>query len=188
MLIVKDKPTGVDWYIQQLQTALHKGLMKAWNLDPNDPTKNKLFECYGRCYRNKKDNGYIAEVFDGGNEYKEVYWSDSLYAISFFGLQTPITIQVQSIAQVHLIFFVNLAKLKPALTTRADQEVRADVEKIIGAGLFSFKPLSVDLWIENVLKEYQGSRRDDRLKVVDMHPIHCFRINMQLFFDPNKIC
>ncbi len=187
MLILKNNPAGIDWYIGQLQTALHKGLMKAWNLDPNDISQTKLFECYGRSYRNKKDNGYIAEVFTG-NDYKEVYWNDSLYAISFCGIDSPITIGVQSTANVHLVFFVNLAKLKPLIAARADQEVRADVEKIIGKGLFGFKPQSVDLWIENVLREYQGSRRDERLKTVDMHPIHCFRINMQLFFDPNKIC
>jgi len=184
MLITKTSPVGIDYHIQQLQTALHSKLSAAdyWNMVSAE------YKCYGRCYRNKNDNGYIAENYEGTNEYREVYWDDTLKAISFFGISRSIEMPLKAEADVHLVFFVNLAKIKAAITHRADEEARNDVLKIIGNSLFGFTIQSVDLWLENVLREYPGSRRDNRLAAVDMHPVHCFRINLKLSYNTNKIC
>jgi len=184
MIFQKTNPVGVDWYIDKLQTAIHNGLLEKWSGNPD-----KFFECYGRCYRNKNDNGYIAEVLKSGNEYQEVYWNDSLAAISFFGIGSNIGFDKgYSTADVHLVFFVNLAKIRPELAGRGDAEVRNDVYEILGPNKFDFEYVSTDLWLENVLREYPGSRRDQRLKTVDMQPVHCFRINMKLIFNSNKNC
>lgn len=184
MLITKTNPVGIDVAIQNLQTYLHKQLVSKWGLvDDNDP----LYECYGRVYRNKNDAGYIAEVYAGNNEYKEVYWNDQLKAINWFGISGEIEHDIVEKTNVHLVFFVDLSKLKPSIAHRADEEVRKDVLDIIGAGRFGFTYTGVELWLENVLKEYSGSRRDERLKAVDMHPIHCFRLNFSLSYDKN-IC
>ena len=83
---------------------------------------------------------------------------------------------------------MNLQKLRPEITHRADEEIRQDVLQAVGKSSFGMTFKSVDLWIENVLKEYPGSRRDERLKAVDMHPVHCFRYNYTLLYNPNKIC
>lgn len=189
MLIIKTQPAGIDWYIQQLQTKLHAGLIAEWEL--SDPDK---YECYGRCYRNKKDYGYIAEVFTSGNEYKEVYWQDTLTALSFFGLSNNIKRGIQSEAEVHFVLFADLRKLAlknksgAVIAHRADEELRQTVTDIIGKFSNGFTMLSTELWIENVLREYQGSRRDERLKVVDMHPVHSFRINLKLVYNESKNC
>jgi hypothetical protein len=188
MLITKTSPVGIDWYIQQFQTALHNQLMAAWDLDVNDAVENAQYECYGRAYRNRTDNGYIAEVYTGSNQYKEVYWNDQLTAISFFGLAGSISNGPLSNAEVHLVFFVNLSKIKPAILHRADEEVRTDVERITGRYSYGFVLNSTELWLQNILKEYPGSRRDDRLKYVDMHPVHCFRMNFSISYDSNKNC
>ncbi len=186
MLNVISDPKGIDVPIRKLQEKLHASLMSKWGLDVNNPDQNILYQSYGRCYRNKKDDGYIAEVYKGNNEYKEVYWDDSLYAISFFGISNELLHDKAEKSEVHLVFFVNLDKLKPDVSHRADEEVRLDVLSIIGYSLFGFNYKSVSLSIENVLKEYPGSRRDDRLKFVDMHPIHCFRINLSLIYNINN--
>lgn len=180
MLVVKDNPVGADWHIQKVQAAMYAKLAAKWN--------TALYNAYGRCYRNKNDGGYIAEVYIGNNEYKEVYWDDSLAAISFFGINNIKNSGTNNTADVHLVFFVDLAKLKPDITHRADEEVRQDVHQAVGKNSFGLTFQSVDLWIENVLKEYPGSRRDDRLKAVDMHPVHCFRFNYTLTYNPNKTC
>ena len=182
MLIVKDKPVGIDAAIQPLQKYLHAQLVKVWGL-----TDDSVYQCYGRIYRNKKDTQYIAEAYAGNNEYKEVYWNDELSAISWFGLSGKTTFDKQNKTDVHLIFFVDLKKLKPTITHRADEEIRNDIQKLFGYSLFGFSYESVELWIDNVLREYPGSRRDDRLKAVDMHPVHCFRINLTCLYDTN-IC
>ena len=191
MLITRTNPVGIDFHIQKLQTKLHTVLINAdhWNLA--DTTK---YKAYGRCYRNKNDKGYIAENYESANEYKEVYWDDTLTAISFFGISNNIVRTIGSEADIHFVMFANLTTLAlkdrtgATITHRADEELRQMVLKVIGKNAFGFSVTGVDLWLENVLKEYPGSRRDDRLKVVDMHPIHCFRINLKLSYNPNKIC
>jgi hypothetical protein len=177
-------PVGIDAAIYNLQKAMYPKLKKAWGI-VNDVD----YDSYGRIYRNKKDNQYIAEVYTGGasGEYKEVYWDDKRSAISWFGTGSSINFDINNKVSVHLVFFVNLKKLKPSFLHRADEEVRADVQKLFGRGWQGFTFEGVDLWLENVLREYPGSRRDNRLSAVDMQPIHCFRLNLSLMYNSN-IC
>jgi hypothetical protein len=183
MLVTKTSPIGIDWHIAQLQSYLHDGLVKRWKVQQSD------YIAYGRCYRNKVNEGYVAENYEGGGTYKEVYWESGQTVMSFFGISGNITHKApKSEANVHLVYFADLSKLKPSITHRADEEVRQDVITLLGYSKFSFVYQGMDFGIENVLREYPGSRRDDRLKYVDMHPVHAFRINLKILFDPNKIC
>jgi len=175
MLTVITNPTGIDVRIRKLQEKIYNRL--SWT----------DYNSYGRCYRNKAGNNYIAEVYAGANEYKEVYWDDTLTAISFFGVSQTVVHKLGELADVHLVFFVNIAKLKPLLLHRADEEIRMEVMNIVGRGLFGFTYTSIETGIENVLKEYPGSVREKRLATVDMHPIHCFRLNLKLAYN-NKDC
>jgi hypothetical protein len=183
MLITKTNPIGLDNAIQKLQTHLHTQLMSKWGLDVNDATQNALYQCYGRCYRNKRDSGYVAEIFVGGKDYKDAYWNDNLNAISFFGDSGKVEYDKgMGKANVHLVFFVNLAKIKPTISHRADEEVRLDVVSAIGTNSFGFHLLGYETGIENVLREYPVSR--DALK--DMQPVHMFRINLQALYKNNN--
>lgn len=195
MLSVKTNPVGIDYYIQRLQKKLHTLLISVdyWNLA--DATK---YESYGRVYRNKTDNGYTAEVYlgsatSGGKEYKEVYWNDTLTAISFFGISgSDVSGEGNNEVDVHFVMFANLSTLAltdkdgNTITHRSDEELRKMITNIIGKSMLGFNYVSTETGIENVLKEYTGSRRDDRLKFVDMHPVHCFRINLKLIYNPYK--
>lgn len=193
MLVTKTYPSGIDWYIQNLQTRLYNSLIDAkhWNL-----SDTSQFVCYGRAYRNKTNDGYMAQVFDTTvKEYTESYWNDSLTAVSFFGLSnTPVKTGVMNEADVHLVMFCNLVKLQMkdkqsnAVAHRGDEELHVMVQEVIGRFGDGFKMDSIETGLENVLKEYPGSRRDQRLKHVDVHPIHCFRINLKLSYNPNKNC
>ena len=182
MLLTKTNPVGIDIPVQRFQTFLHSRLVDAWGL-----ADDSVFRCYGRCYRNQTQDGYIAENYEGEKEYKEVYFDDTLHAVSFFGI-TPVEqfeIGVQA-TDVHLIVFADLAKLKPTIAHRADEEIQKDLFNAVGPGKYSFNLTSVSTGIENVLREYPGSRREDRLKYMDMHPRHCFRFNFSLFYNINN--
>lgn len=181
MLITKTNPVGADKLIQRFQTALHSKLISEWGVS------DSLYRCYGRAYRNQTTNGYVAENYEGANEYKEVYWDNSLAAISFFGMATRSDIETGISSDMHLVFFVDLAKLKPSIAHRADLEVQKDVLNAIGSALYGAKPTGIETGIENVLREYSGSRRDERLKFIDMHPTNCFRINLSVNYNIN-IC
>lgn len=189
MLILKTDPVGIDYMIQQIMAEIHPRIMAAWDLDPEVEIENKLFQFHGRSYRNQTSNGFVAEVYTADNQYKEVYWNDALHGIAFFGTNGTEKHQIAGYetTQVHLVFFVNLDKIKPSITHRADEEVRNEVIKIISEENRDFIFKSNDIWLENVLKEYPGSLREDRLKFVDMHPVHCFRLNFELNYN-KSIC
>lgn len=179
-LIARDTPKGIDYHINKLQSWIYTQLLTVWG--------NVQYESHPRCYRNRKKDGFIAELYKGSNEYKEVYWDDKFAAMSFFGIGDSIKVGVGHQVDVHLVFFVNLKKVKTNAAYRADNEVRTDVVNIINQSGFGFKLNSVELSLENVLREYPGSFREKRLEKVDMHPLHCFRLNFSLQYDPNKIC
>jgi hypothetical protein len=177
MLIQSSSPVGKDVSIQRLQSRLHGLLLTAWGIDTSE------YASYDRCYANKKSNGYVAEVYVGNNEYREVYWDDNYSAMSFFGVSERETFNMIYEVPIHLIFFVDLSKIKPSNTNRADEEARKDVLDIIGKGMFNFTFQSIETRVENVLREYRSTLADKRLVKIDMHPIHSFRINLSLKYD-----
>lgn len=183
MLITKTKPVGIDFYIQKLQTYLHDILTVKWNV-------TDLYECYGRALRNKTSDGYKAEVYSptAENNHKDVYWNDALKALSFFGIGNTKIDRSFGVAEVHLVFFVDVAKLKPTITHRADEEVRQDVMSVVKSGMHGFEVTGVVIGVENSLKEYPNSIKSESLKYADMQPTHCFRINGELTYDINKNC
>lgn len=190
MLITINNPVGVDIPIQLLQKYMHDGLMEAWGLDVNDQSDNSRYKCLPRCYRNKNASGaYIAEWFDGGIDYKEAYWDDQdgIRAVSFFGIGSQEKHDVGEYIKVHLVFFVDVAALKPGIAHRADEEVRRDAVLLAEKAGYGFNFTGTELWLENVLREYPGSYRNERLTAVDMQPVHCFRLNFELVYNKN-IC
>lgn len=179
MIKTISNPTGIDWHLQQAQGKLYAHLQKVWGAGD--------YHCYGRAYRNAATGGgYIAEVYEGEGRYKEVYWDSQLSAISFFGIGPKSTKEAAHQLDVHLVFFANLEKLKPGITHRADEEVRQDVYNAFGPAAYGLTYDSTELYLENVLREYKSSLRDERLRTVDMHPVHCFRLNYTLSYNPNK--
>lgn len=185
MLLTKTTPVGIDVPIQKFQEWLHTQLVSKWGLTGDDT----VWRCYGRCYRNQTKDGYVAEAYEGGGKYREVYWDSKLTAISFFGMGTNIDTQTGNVADVHLVFFTDVSKLKPSITHRADEEVKKDVRELVGMGMFGFTLEGITTGVENVLREYPGNRRDERLKYVDMHPVHCFRFNFKVRYKTDiKFC
>lgn len=190
MLILKNNPVGIDIPINKAQKQLHKYLLSAWGLSD----KEGSYLCYGRAYRNQYDRGYVAEVYKGADEYEEVYWNDTLTAISFFGISSGEVNNVLHKVDVHLVFFVDLNKLAlkdrmgQVIQHRSDEETRQTVFKALGKISHGFTYKGFDIGIERVLLEYPGTYRDERLKFRDMHPLHCFRMNYELIYDPYKIC
>jgi hypothetical protein len=183
MLITKSGPVGLDKAIQQIQTDLYRYLLKKWfNLDSKTQDTDQ-YHCHGRCYRNKQvDNGYIAEVFSGDatqgeKDYKEVYWNDNISAISFFSVSDKVDNAMgESKVSASAIFFVNVTKLKPAIAHRADEEVRQDLINFFQGASY----LGYETGIDNVLREYPGTRKNKLVAVVEVQPVHCFRINLNL--------
>ena len=184
-LVQRTAPQGLDKRIDSLQKGLFSSLKITWSL------ADARFNCHPRCYRNQgPGNDYIAELYVGNNEYNETYLNDLVDVTSFFGIGTEEQIADDNmmIANVHLVFFVDLSKIKPG-NNRNDSEARTDVQSIldtVGSSL-GFILQKVKTGLDNCLREYPGSRNAEGLKYRDMHPFHVFRFDMQVDYQPTLI-
>jgi hypothetical protein len=184
MIATKANPIGIDARIDFLQKQFYSSLVKKWGINASK------YNCYARCYRNQTDgNNWAAEVFDG-KDYTEVYFNDSVSVVSFFGLgnESPISQEGVMTANVHILFFVNLKEIKPGLE-RNDEEARIDVQKIIDSigAAHGWLITKQTIGIDKILNEYPGTRKSEGLKFRDQHPLHCFRFDTQVFYEPT-IC
>lgn len=184
MIQLKTSPVGIDLKIARLQQKFYDILLAKWSL------LGARYNCYARCYRNEvKPGEYAAEVFDG-KEYREVYWDDNLSVVSFFGVAPEIRIAQDNVmtADIHILFFVNLAEIKPGVQ-RNDEEARLDVQSIIDTqGLaHGWLITKQTTGIDKILNEYPGTRKSEGLKFRDQQPLHCFRFDTQVFYQPTLV-
>lgn len=182
MILTKTKPVGVDILIQILQNFLYVQLQNTWGIAAADYT------AYGRAYRNQTDDGYSPEVYMGSNEYKDSFFDDTVKALSFFSVGENEKYNGGLTANVALIFCVNVAKLKPTIPWRADEEIRMDVQMLVKSPRFGFFLNGVETGIDNVFKEFSGWKKKEGIKFRDEHPWHCFRINLTTNPYPISIC
>lgn len=181
-LVQRTAPEGIDKRIDSLQKQLFSSLKTKWNL------ADARYNCHPRCYRNQGAGGdYVAELKVSGNDYNETWTNDMVDVTSFFGLGVDEQVAVDNMmtANIHLIFFVDLSAIKPG-DDRNDSEARTDVQSVIDTAgqSLGFTLQRVSTGLDNCLKEYPGSRKDDGLKYRDMHPLHVFRFDMQLNYQP----
>jgi hypothetical protein len=183
----KTSPIGVDIRIQRHQLFLYPALQQLWGLADAD------WNSYGRAYRNQTEDGYTPEVFigignqEGKSDYQEVLFDDNLKALSFYGMEDAGRYdKANATVGVFLIFMVNLLELKPAVTWRADEEVRNDVEKLCQIDRYGMGLTGFSTGFDQVFKEYSGWRKTTGIKYRDQHPTHCFRLNFNLLFDINE--
>jgi hypothetical protein len=183
MLISRSNPVGIDKIISSFQSKLYDALTAKWN---------GVYTSTPRCYRNQDADGeYVAEMFDG-KDYREVYFDDTIAALSFFGIGAQSQVALDSTEQtnVHLVFFVNLNKILDSdITTRRDEEAVLGVQGIIDTlgRMDGFILTGVSRDVANCLKEYPGSRQSEGLKFRDQHPNFCFRFDMTVYYSPTLI-
>jgi len=183
MIALKANPVGIDKPISSLQKAFYSTLVKKWGINANK------YNCYARCYRNQTGNNeWAAEVFDG-KDYTEVYFNDTVSVVSFFGIggEAQMSQDGMMMANIHILFFVNLKEIKPG-TERNDEEARIDVQSIIDhfGTAHGFLITKQTIGIDKILNEYPGTRKSEGLKFRDQHPLHCFRFDTQIFYQPTN--
>lgn len=191
MKVKLQNPSGIAIAIDRLQDWLQTELFAIWGRDPEAEPAGEEFIFYPLVYRNQdpERGGFIAELYKGDGEYEEVYFDDRKAGRAWFGLGPKLEVEgLIHRADVHLVVFANLPKLYPTIEHRADVEVRAAFTKIFEAPILGFSLVSTEIWLQNVLREYPGSRRDDRLIAADMGAGHAFRLNLKLEANINELC
>lgn len=182
MILLKNNPKGIDIPIQRVQKLIYSRLKAIWGITDND------WNCYGRCYRNKDEQGkYLPEAYTGqqGKEYTDVLYSDKVLCTSFFGESDKTKQLVGGLQQseVHLIFCINAKQVKNILQHRGDSEIHNDVLTVIGQN-GGVSDVNVQQWFDSVFREYT-SNKVKLAMLSDTHPAHCFRINFTTTFSPN---
>ena len=82
---LKISPAGIDKLIQSLQEYLYSKLLAKWGLVDAD------YNCHGRAYRNQTTDGYVPESFNASGDYSELFFDDSLKALSFSKIAVRLT-------------------------------------------------------------------------------------------------
>ncbi|TRZ53043.1 hypothetical protein D4R99_01565 [bacterium] len=156
-------PTGIDIYIQNLQTQFLANLFTG-----------KLYSSNGRAFLNER-NGLLPEVYLGSGEYGDVFTDDAHYdAISFFVVSPSQEFDYQySTANVSIYFFVNLSTLF-SYTHRAVEEVHLLVLKEINKTNI-WKVLRL-VTSRDAIKDFAISKPE----LLDMQPYYCFKFECSI--------
>lgn len=182
MILLKTNPQAIDVPIQRIQKLIYSRLKTIWGIADAD------WNCYGRCYRNKDEQGkYLPEAYTGqqGKEYTDVLYNDKVKCTSFFGEsdRTKPLIGGMQQSDIHLIFCLNAKALKSMLAHRGDAEIHKDVLNVLNLNA-DLSNAYVEQWFDTVFREYTSDKV--RLAMLsDTHPAHCFRINFTTTFLTN---
>lgn len=189
---IKLNPAGIDLPIQRLQTDLYNELLE--ELGPFGVDED-AYEAFGRIYRNpNSQGGYTPEWYVSKGEYREVLIDDRCTMQSFFGIGERKKVSAaQDIAEVHLIFFINLVKISLADNPyRTDEEARLIIEEILKRDYYGFRFKEIILGPTPIFQEYVLGKRTINetqrlsgkgLSEADLHPWHCFRANLTLRYE-----
>lgn len=164
-----ENPKGIDFTIQKLQTHLFDKLN--WG----------DIDVYGRVYKNPSEQkGLKLEAYIGNDEYRDVFTNDAKNANIFFVEDDVHTSKegIRFVTKVKIVFMVNLKKIYPDITYRADSEAEMDAIKVIrNNSKFSFEKM------EKGIKESIGEYYTEGIKLNDMQPYHIFSITGEITYN-----
>ena len=164
MIITKSNPVGIDNRIQRLNGMLYTQLQTIWSL-----TESQIM-AYARVYKIDNKGKVILRRFVSDVVYKDVLLDDS-YALTYFFLEEDGSRSIESHtikSNVDVCFFVNLTTVKPAITHRADEEVKMDVYDLLYRGSEGLNGISTAIDLPGFESKF------------DIQPFHSFKFNIKL--------
>ena len=183
MLTLKDNPVGIDTVINNINALVYKEL--GWSsTDTSFPIN---YSAHHRALKNPRKDGIVPEVFIlnedrfSNGEYSEVLYDDTVDASSFFYVednQTPTDNGRLFNTTVSMVFQLDLDKVAENIKHRGDAEIHRVVIKAINKGLYG-NVSGLITGIPNVYSEFD----QDQIKFTDMHPFHCFRVDIDISYE-----
>lgn len=142
-VIRKTTPVGRDILIDHLQLWLYNQLSLT------------NYDSYHRVYKNDTEKGIIPEKYNNNGDYHEVLFNDDYNATSFFITEDEVDNNNGAFSSdVSIIFQVNLSKVYPSITHRADEEFINDVSLLLKRERFGFEFVNIQTGIDNVYREF----------------------------------
>lgn len=164
-------PQGVDVAVQKIQNQLFS------RLDWRDV---QLFGRVSKVPNPEEKTGFKPYAFRSGKDYQNVTRDDRFNAQVFFVLadRQPTTGGILYKVECKIVFMINVAKLFPGSSDRADARAQSEaVKALTGQQTFAITSLGTGL------KECLGEFDTEDLKFVDMQPNHVFCITGQLQYN-----
>lgn len=160
---LKTNPVGIDSEIERIQIKLYESLI-SWGIDG-----------FGRVYINDNNTPLW---FYKKNDYKLVLTKQDSTNGKFFFVESGTTEIKTSISltEVDLIFLLDLSKIKPNITHRADEEVKVDIERILRKHL-TRQPLKII--------KGKGALNGFTTKLKDLHPYSFLKFTFQVRYNNN---
>lgn len=165
---------GIDHKILIIQNALHLHLGFTG------------VDFYGRVLKvlAKDGTSFIPEVHISHNERKEVFYDDAKAPggnVFFIDNDDHISKDGKLFtAKVKIVFMLNLDKLFPSTTYRADSEVQDICVKLVEK-IKALEITGLEKGLKNVLKDFDITK----VKLNDLQPYHTFSINGDLKYTFN---
>lgn len=159
---------GLDAEISRIQNDLYNVL----------PWSN--VDMYGRAYRNKTVDDEKLEWYIGSGEYKDVYFNDAVNGTIFFLDEENHTTSDEMVFQtdVQIIAMLDLESLFEN-STRKDAEAQRDLVEALRK--VSFERYEITGISKGVDAVFSGESRK-QLRYMDIHPKHCFSVNVKLTY------
>lgn len=157
-----ENPKGIDKEIQFCQNDIFNNIN--WgNID-----------VYGRIRKNPVKDGFYPEAYIGNNEYRDVYLNDTVNATIIFikdGDSEVDEFGAYWTSNVKCVVMVNLKKVYPNITHRADTEAQIEIIKLLQKN----KMFSITGTEEEIADIFQGFKID-KIATDNMHPFHIFSV------------
>lgn len=157
-----ENPKGIDKEIQNSQNDLDKYL--GW----------PEIDIYGRVRKNPTNNGFYPEAYIGNNEYRDVYLNDEVNATIIFIKDGDSNVDDFGqfwFSDVKCVIMVNLAKVYPNITHRADTEAQIAVIKQLEKN-----PMFTITGTEEEIADIFSGFNIDKIMTDNMQPYHIFAV------------
>ena len=161
-----DSTLSIDTVIQSVQNDLYNSLSIMWQGELNG---------YGRVHK----NGDKAEWYSGDGEYEDVYYNDE-YSGNFFFIDSDshnTDDEYVFTSDVKCVFMVNLNEILPNDAIRQDVKAQNQVVELLR------KIADQRYTITGVDKDLSSIFRGLDSSVIafeNIHPTHCFAVNLKL--------
>jgi len=163
---------GIDVVIKDIQTDLYTELVKRWS---------GQIDGYGRIYKNEdKDGKFYPEYYKGDNQYRDVFYDNKLGGNFFFidSDSSKTDDELIYTSNVKCVFMLNLSNIFPNDSERSDTKAQRDAIDILRD--ISYERFLIT-GISKTAKEVFSGFDIDKLKFPNIHPSHCFSVNIDLY-------
>lgn len=166
---LKTDPVGIDRVIDRIQKAIYAPLLASW----------ETLDVYGRVYKNQKKKGVQLEVYNSNGDYDKILFSEGNKVFFVQGDSPKSRIGTME-NDLWVISILDLDKVRPDITHRADEEVHSDMLNALYTEIKIEDVDSLEYGMENLKKVVEDTLSFGDFDHSDIHPYHVFMVKLKV--------